>query len=475
MSAPFLWIFIPLLGGIFLFIFRRWERVIQLVGLSISLALIILAGRISIGTAIPIRLWQGLPSLVIGEGMSILGARLIIDDSMRPILILINLAVVFWFCGAFAAHTSSLLYPLCLCVSALVTTALAISPGFYAPLILEIAALLFIPVLSPPGSPSLRGVRRFMTYQTLGMGLIMLANWAILYATIHSELQISALIPLFVLGLGFAMVLPIFPFHTWITMIAGETEIYGSSFGFLLFPAVNVLLILDSLTNLSATAFPINPQAVFQGVAVYMIFTAGIWAFIDRHLGRITGFAIIQQIGTSLLIVSLANTSGPNPPSAALFYPHFLALGIGLAVTALSLNILHTNLGDIRLESILGAGRRFPIASCGLLAGIFSLAGLPLFASFPISSTVWSELARESTFLGLVALSGHLFIFIAGLRILETLLRQPGEERWRVSESRIQIALLSVGLIAIILLGFLPGLADPILGGAALAPSSPLP
>jgi hypothetical protein len=75
----------------------------------------------------------------------------------------------------------------------------------------------------------------------------------------------------------------------------------------------------------------------------------------------------------------------------------------------------------------------------------------------------------------LVALSGHLFLFIAGLRILETLLRQPGEERWRVSESRIQIALLSVGLIAIILLGFLPGLADPILGGAALAPSSPLP
>jgi len=359
-----------------------------------------------------------------------------------------------------------------------------------------------------------RGVRRFLTFQTLGMGLIVLANLSILLATIQADLQIDLRVPLFALTLGYGLVLPIFPFHTWVSMISEKSEPYSSTFVLFMLPAANAYLILTTMLQVDISAIFPAFFSFLQIVAVLMIFLGGAWAALEDRLGKMIGFIMLQQIGSALLALSVTTSIRPaqdsplNTPFEGLFFAHFLPSGVALAVLTLSISILQNQMplilptwknkrpnpdsetsSDLQIEDIRRAGvqimRQFPFASAGMLASLFSLAGLPILASFPIYLPLWSSLARTSVLLAALSLLGSGFIFLSGRRILNALIENGDQEHqgWfqrppeknHPAETRMQAFLLSVGMLSLLILGLIPNLYLPYLARIAISLTNPIP
>ena len=65
-----------------------------------------------------------------------------------------------------------------------------------------------------------------------------------------------------------------------------------------------------------------------------MIVTAGVWAAVEKNLARMIGFAVILDIGFSLLAISLA--IGNDPVTyRALFFAGLLPRGLSLGVSCI--------------------------------------------------------------------------------------------------------------------------------------------
>ena len=100
----------------------------------------------------------------------------------------------------------------------------AVEPFLFGAVRVEIAVLVSIPMLVPPGTRPGRGVLRYLIFQTLALPVILLAGWAFNIVQIYPENQAALARASIFLGLGFAFWLGVFPFYTWIPMLSEESH-----------------------------------------------------------------------------------------------------------------------------------------------------------------------------------------------------------------------------------------------------------
>jgi NADH:ubiquinone oxidoreductase subunit 2 (subunit N) len=273
------------------------------------------------------------------------------------------------------------------------------------------------------------------------------------------------------MGLGFAFLMAIFPFHSWIPMLGEEAHPYAAAFIFFLLPAIVSILGLEFLSRYPwLQGEPVIRQALSLLGAV-MVLIGGLWAPFQRHLGRIMGYAVIVEIGLSLLALSLEFSMRDNqpvvgPPQApilgsspelGIFFALFLPRALALGTWGLALATLRAKAGDLKFRSVYGLGRQLPIVASSLVLAHFSMAGFPLLAGFPTHIALWSALAEQSNALTLLALLGSAGLMGAGLRTLAILVMGNQEQAWQAQESRMQAILLSLAALMIIGLGLTPG------------------
>jgi formate hydrogenlyase subunit 3/multisubunit Na+/H+ antiporter MnhD subunit len=475
LNALVIWVILPGLASIVLYTLRRWEKGVHIAGLLIALILAGLAWQLPIGKPLPLRLWANMPTITISAALPIFGATFTLDNTLRPVMLMVYLTVAFWFGGAYSARTGRLFTPFGLAIAALLSAALAVTQPAYAVMLIELAALLCVPLFSPPGSPVTRGVRRFLAFQTIGMVLVLLADYFLALASLQNSSPSDQRAAILAVGLGFALILPIFPFHSWMPMLSGETNPYSAAFIFYLLPSAVSFFLFDFLIRYTGTGVAPEMYSALRTIGALMVLSGGLWAVFENHLGRMLGFVAIQQIGSSLLALSLNEVASPSVPLMGLFFAQLIPRSIGLAVFAQSLSILQQYVPSLQIKDVTGIARRFPIVSAGLVLSMFSLAGMPLLASFPIYYSMWSAFALNYRSLAFLALLGSAFIFIAGLRALVALTRSPAETPWRISENGMQGTLIGVGLFAILLIGLTPQFLFPYLTNMAILLSSPFP
>jgi len=232
MSTPVLWILVPFVVGVMLFFLRRWYRTTVLIGSLTVIFLAISAYFLPVNELIRL----GPLAFKINESFDILGRTLFLSVEDRPLVILIYTLAGFWFSAAFEARAGRMFVPIGLTLVAVWMAALTVEPFLYAALLLELAVLLSIPLLSPPGSPPGRGIIRYLIFQTFGMPFILLTGW--LLAGVESspgnlDLVIQASL---LLGFGFLFLLAIVPFHSWLPMVAEQAHPYPAGFIFFFLP-----------------------------------------------------------------------------------------------------------------------------------------------------------------------------------------------------------------------------------------------
>ena len=416
LSSPLLWIVLPGLSGFLLWFLRRRQGWVIILSTLLCLTLAALAWVAPIGRVIHI----GPLSLTIDSTLAFAGRKLVLDNGDQTFLIFIFMLCAFYFAGSYAVGANQLLIPFGLGMLALLVAAQAVEPFLYAALLVEMAVLLAVPVLAPPGKLFGQGVLRFLIFQTLGMPFILLAGWALAGVEADPSNQTLITVSAAVLGLGFGFWLAIFPFYTWVPLLAEQSFPYVTGFVLLLLPTSILLLGLNFLNNFGWLRASQELFSIMRSIGVLMIVTAGLWSAFQKDLARLFGYAVIVETGFSLLAISLGSHTGNE-----LFTSMFLPRLFGLSLWALSLSIMLQQARSTRFEDVQGLALRVPFASAGLAVASLTLGGLPLLAAFPIREVLLEEISRSSLPDGLGALAGMVGMLFSTFRALAVLARGP--------------------------------------------------
>lgn len=466
MTAPLIWIYIPLGFALVLYFLRRWERVSYTVGVSLMVSLAALAWLIPVDQPIQLGI-PGVQPFRILESAPILGYTFTITLASQPFLIVVFLGMSMWFGGAYLAKSDRLFIPLATAVSGFLTASFAIQPKSLAVVLVEMVALLCVPILAPPGKPIGRGVLRFLVFQTLGMMFVLIADWMLhSYFMTPENAQLLPTASLF-LGLGFALMGAIFPFHTWIPMLAREAHPYAAAFVFFLLPAALSFLGLDYLRSLGDLEITSFIYFAVRLAGILMVISGGLGALFDRHLVRIMGFAGIVQIGMGLLAISLIGILEHNSPLAGLFFAQLFPQLVGFSIWALSLSTLRLKVPELIFRNVQGIAHSMPLTIASLTLASFSIASVPLLASFPGNLMLWSALAEDHLAYAILSLLGNVFLFAAALRSATVFVMSPEQTSWKINERGFQPILLAAGVAILIIIGLIPQQFLPLLTNLA--------
>jgi formate hydrogenlyase subunit 3/multisubunit Na+/H+ antiporter MnhD subunit len=459
MSSPLIWIVAPGLVAVFLYLIRRWETVVILLGTSAAAGLALFAWKAPIGDLLRL----GPLTLELSDTLTVLGRRFILSSSDQPLLILIYLALAFWFAGASITQVDPLFVPLGMMMASLLTAVSAVEPFLYAALLIEMVALLSIPLLITPGKRAGRGVIRFLTFQTLGMPFLLLAGWVLSGLEADPGNTALTLRANFCMALGFIFFLGIFPFHTWIPMLAEEGHPYTTAFVFFVLPVAISLFGITFLERYPWMRADPGLNLALQTAGGLTVVVGGIWAAFQKHLGRLMGFAVMVEIGLSLLAIPAGAVTDGRMPTLNIFFALLLPRGLALGVLGMALTSIKNCSPDLRFRAVRGMALKLPIASVAVVLAYFSLAGFPLLAGFPVHLALWEHLAIQSPFVALTALFGGAGLLVGGLRMLAVLVMGNGEETVQLSESWGERLLLTVGGTALFVVGLFPQWFFPVM------------
>ena len=453
MSAPILWIAIPFATGILILLLSN-ERISALVGGTVSAILALMALLIPIDTA----LLLGSLSIKISPALQFFGRSFELNTADGFLLAIIYGLSALWFFGTEASGTASRFVSLGLMIISLLTASIAVEPFLYAALLLEVAAMLVIPLLVSPYQKPGRGVVRFLTYQTLAMPFILFSGWMLTGVEASPSDVGTTTQAAVMLGLGFAFLFAIFPLYNWIPMLMEEASPYAT--GFLLwalptFTTIFALGFLDRYTWLRNSPQLIN---AIQFAGLFMVASAGIFAALQRHLGRILGYAAIAQTGLLLLILSLQTTQ-----MVQLAFLTLIPRGLELTVWALALSILKRKSYSLQFSDVQGLARHYPAATVALVIAQLSITGFPLLAGFPARLALWQTLTNDSLSALFWVFVGMFGLLVAVIRTLAVFVMTDDESAWELNESWVQVSMLAVGVSGLFILGLFPQILQPLI------------
>ena len=384
MSAPLLWIVLPIIISILLLIFRKNFLTICLIQIILCSLIVIsaLQARFVISESASIFIYQISPS------MNILGRSLVFTTGLKTTAILFYGALGFWSLSLYIFKIRSNIIPFGLTFVGLLIAALAVEPFLYSALIIEIAVIASIPIVANSANPRIKGVSRYLIYFTIGMPFVLLAGWYLAggeISPVNDEQLIQAAL---LLGLGFVFWLAVFPFQSWIPLLADETEPIEGFFVLTILPMAIAILLMKYLNGF---AWLRGFATVFQALRLFgliMIVIGSVWFSFQRTLQKAISYLLLVSSGLMVAAISFNTTNG------YIFSSYFMVLRvICFFLLSIILMVIEKTSDFNSVDSINGLFIKSPIAALGFFIPLFSLIGMPWTLGFPIMQSLFSEFA----------------------------------------------------------------------------------
>ncbi len=453
MSAPIIWIAIPFAVGFFLLFFLH-KRLSPLIGGAVAAILSLTALIFPIDTA----LLLGAISIKISASIQFFGRSFALNTADGPLIAIVYGLAALWFFGAETSGTANRFVALGLMIVSLLTASIAVEPFLFAALLLDMAAILAIPLLVPIYQKPGRGIIRFLTYQTLAMPFILFSGW-MLAGVESSPGAIGATVQAgTILGLGFAFLVGIFPFYNWIPMLMEEAAPYTSGFLLWALPTFTVIFALGFLDRYVWLRTSPQLSNAIQYAGIFMVASGGLFASQQKHIGRIMGYAAITETG--LLALAMGGRSAEIVNTVFLL---LIPRGLELAVWALALSILKRRAYSLRFGEVKGLARKYPIAVGALILAHLSMTGFPLLAGFPPRLALWQELAGQPIYMSFWVFFGLLGLLVALARTLAVFVMAEENTGWAWNETWAQSVMLGLGALGLFVLGIFPQILQPLI------------
>ncbi|MDT8381743.1 MAG: proton-conducting transporter membrane subunit [Brevefilum sp.] len=450
LSTPILWVILPLFISLITGIFYRRRILGMILTCTTGFGLGALAAFFPEDLVISI----GPLTLNFVENLSILGRQININYQILPFVAFIYFSTGLWAVGSIRPSVPESFRPTSLVITALLTAALGVEPFLYAALFIEGAILFSVPMLSPLLSKTHPGILRFICLQTLALPFILLAGW--LLSGVETLPPDSPLIvqTMIILGLGIGLWLAVFPFHSWVPMVSEKAHPLPVSFVLFIFPTV---ITLFSLNFLDRYTFLRTSQGLYQSlrsIGTLMIVLGGLWTAYQDDIKRAFGFSALSETGFLLLAIGLADQGG-----LSLLLMLFPAHAVSFWLWGFTLSLIETRADSRSIEVLHGFAQRYPIISSGLLVAQLSIAGLPLFATFPVKIALFSEAFAVRSGLGVWIFVGSLGLFFFSVRLLINLVTPNTEQAitsWVLTEKANVYLPILLTILAVIIMGLFP-------------------
>ena len=252
------------------------------------------------------------------------------------------------------------------------------------------------------------------------------------------------------LVIGFAIKLAVFPLHQWLPNAYVESPSAVSSFlagtatKVIYFQMIRIVVVVFG----AAYVFDnLRFGLVLGPLSVLAMFIGSLAAIYQHSLKRLLAYSSIGQVGYLTLALSLGTESGV---AAGLL--HMGAHAVTKTALFMVAAVFIAAVGNDRLESLAGVGRKMPLVGIAFVLGGIGLIGVPGTAGF-VSKWALLQAALESGhpwIAGLVLLSSLLAVVYVW-RVVEVLyFREPPERELRMDWGAFvpAAALLILSLVA---------------------------
>ncbi len=459
----------PLAVAVIVYFLRRWPWVQAIVAAATAAVLALLALQIPLDH---VAVFAGRDVAFTGV-WTVLGRSFTFASDDRPALAFIYLASMFFFAGAGAAKTSRTFAPVGLLMLSLLAATIFVQPFLFAALFLEMIAAAAALMLADDDHPDTRGAMRLLVFVTLAVPFILMAGWQLEGVATSPDDPTLLIRATGLLNIGFMILLAIVPFHAWIPTVADDSSPFAAAFVFTVVQTAVMFFMLKFFSQYEWLRTNPNEFALLRVAGTVMVVAGGAFAFAQRRMGRLMGYAVMIDTGASLLAVGLGT---PDALRAALL---IVALrGAGLAVWGLGLNWLSAHTGATDLDDLAGKAWQMPFATAAVSVGVLSLAGFPLTAGFAGRWALYRLLAPGNIGLALALLLASASVGLASARTMVALFRGGGQRaegaegllaNFSIQEGQVAVVMLAIGVLGLLLVGLFPQWILPAVSKAAEA------
>jgi multicomponent Na+:H+ antiporter subunit D len=450
---PPLWLVIlPIAASPLVYLTRRWFA-----GALLAALVAFLTGLLA---------WNLPPT----NPIRLMGRVFLLDPLTQHVLALLFFLAAILFLIAWRLPQGGALYPLGLVLLGLFAAAGMSRHLGISAIITALAAIAAAPIVQGGQFGSTRAAWRLLVMMMLALPFFLLASWRVdLYREDVETVVYLGQAAVF-LGLGMAIWLAAVPLHGWLTAVGAEAPSLAAALVLAGFPLLALVALLQVLNE--GAWFTWHEQAG-QALLTAGLISAGIGgllAAVQRGLRPLFGYAALFDMGCLLVALAIGGDGG------------WLAVYTGLAIRALALGLTGTATAAVRqrvgrdaFAGLHGVAYRMPLTTAALIIGGFTLAGLPLTASFFPRWLLLRDLARVDPGYVWLLVGGGVGVAIGYLRGLSAMLASPtrpdrpdpSHAAWLVMIFLVALGTISMGL------GIYP---DPLLQAAQrLLIAYPLP
>ena len=268
--------------------------------------------------------------------------------------------------------------------------------------------------------------------------------------------------------LGFAVKVPLMPFHTWLPTAYSEA------------PSSTTMLLTGLMSKMGVYGFlrillPIFPEQMqwlrtpLLALAVVTIVFSACAAFAQKDLKRILAYSSINHLGYCLLAVfAVTGSSGavlaPATERAAALNGALLQMfNHGLTAAALFwfVSLIEKRSGGLRGLDDFGGLRKVAPVFCGLMGiALFSSLGLPGLNGFIGEFLIFKGVFPLAPWAAAVSVIGILVTAIFILTVIQRVFNGPLNAQWATFAdlTLAERALVAIPLVLMLVLGVLPQL-----------------
>ena len=267
-------------------------------------------------------------------------------------------------------------------------------------------------------------------------------------------------IALLVAGLGFK--LSVAPFHAWAPdayegaplPVTAWLAIGSKAAAF----ALTLRLLAEAIVP--AAARWDEWQLVIAVLAALTMLLGNLVALAQRNLKRLLAYSSIGHVGYALAGVAVLGGDFALAARAVIFY--LVVYAITNLVVFAGITAYYNREGRDDIADLAGLADRHPYTAAAIAIGLFSLAGLPIFAGFTAKFYLFAAVADGGMlWLAGVAIFSSLISLYYYLQVLRVMYIQPAEPAPLARPSVLLMVTMGLGVLVVTWLGVYPA---PLLG-----------
>ncbi len=399
---------------------------------------------------------------VLGRGLKLapefelLGRRLVLDASNRAAVGFLYAVASFLFVGAWLTDRGRYFYSAGSLMIGALAASLMVSPFLYAAVFLELAAMAAVLLLAPPNRPGRAGAQRLLVFYTIAMTAVLTTGWLLETSGVTGSAPEDVQRITRLLGLGFAILLFVPPFHLWLPRAADRGDPYSLAFVAVALHSSGYFFLLEFLDAYEWLRISSEVAFAMRAGGGALVMAGALWAVAQDSMVRTGAFILLADLGVSLLVAGRATSD-----AYALGLGLAGARAIGVVVWALAAGVLERAAGGLSREHLRGAAYSNPLPAAAMLVGLFSLAGVPLSAGFPGRWGAIGTFGKAYVLSATAVVFAMLLCAAACARWLGTVLGTPHEAQATLQGSGWERVYLLAGISLCVVLGLFPQLIYP--------------